>query len=67
MRRSWQKSGKYALTIWPYHAMLGGIGHALVSVGGRGDLFPFGGAAAQTDIVIKGETHLHGKLFGHWS
>jgi nicotinamidase-related amidase len=22
---------KYALTIWPYHAMLGGIGHALVS------------------------------------
>jgi nicotinamidase-related amidase len=25
------KNGKYALTIWPYHAMLGGIGHALVS------------------------------------
>lgn len=25
-----QKKGKYALTIWPYHAMLGGIGHALV-------------------------------------
>ena len=25
-----QKSGKYDLTIWPYHAMLGGIGHALV-------------------------------------
>jgi nicotinamidase-related amidase len=23
--------GKYELTIWPYHAMLGGIGHALVS------------------------------------
>lgn len=22
---------KYSLTIWPYHAMLGGIGHALVS------------------------------------
>jgi nicotinamidase-related amidase len=22
--------GKYALTVWPYHAMLGGIGHALV-------------------------------------
>ncbi len=22
--------GKYPLTIWPYHAMLGGIGHALV-------------------------------------
>ncbi len=25
------KRGKYALTIWPYHALLGGIGHALVS------------------------------------
>ena len=24
-------SGKYDLTVWPYHAMLGGIGHALVS------------------------------------
>ena len=23
--------GKYDLTIWPFHAMLGGIGHALVS------------------------------------
>ena len=23
--------GKFALTVWPYHAMLGGIGHALVS------------------------------------
>lgn len=26
-----KKRGKYDLTIWPYHAMLGGIGHALVS------------------------------------
>ena len=25
------EGGKYDLTIWPYHAMLGGIGHALVS------------------------------------
>jgi nicotinamidase-related amidase len=25
------RGGKYELTIWPYHAMLGGIGHALVS------------------------------------
>jgi nicotinamidase-related amidase len=29
--RQLEKKGKYALTIWPYHAMLGGIGHALVS------------------------------------
>ncbi len=25
-----EQKGKYSLTIWPYHAMLGGIGHALV-------------------------------------
>lgn len=25
-----EKSGRYALIIWPFHAMLGGIGHALV-------------------------------------
>jgi nicotinamidase-related amidase len=26
------REGKYRLMVWPYHAMLGGIGHALVSV-----------------------------------
>ncbi len=26
-----KEGGKYNLTIWPYHAMLGGIGHALVA------------------------------------
>ncbi len=25
------EGGKYDLTVWPYHAMLGGIGHALVA------------------------------------
>jgi len=29
--RRLKTGGKYDLTIWPYHAMLGGIGHALVS------------------------------------
>jgi nicotinamidase-related amidase len=28
--KSLKDGGKYDLTIWPYHAMLGGIGHALV-------------------------------------
>ena len=27
--RALEAGGKYSLTIWPYHAMLGGIGHAL--------------------------------------
>ena len=29
--RKLAESGKYALTSWPYHAMLGGLGHALVA------------------------------------
>lgn len=29
--RELKKGGRYDLTVWPYHAMLGGIGHALVS------------------------------------
>ncbi len=29
--RALRDSGKYELITWPYHAMLGGIGHALVS------------------------------------
>lgn len=29
--RSLAAAGKYDLMIWPYHAMLGGIGHAMVS------------------------------------
>ncbi len=30
--RRLSQDGKYPLTIWPYHSMLGGVGHALVSV-----------------------------------
>lgn len=30
--RRLSRDGKYRLMIWPYHAMLGGIGHALVPV-----------------------------------
>jgi len=29
--RRLDEGGKYPLVVWPYHAMLGGIGHALVS------------------------------------
>lgn len=51
-----EKRGKYALTIWPYHAMLGGIGHALVSSVGEAIFFHSVARLAQTDIVIKGDT-----------
>jgi nicotinamidase-related amidase len=29
--RGLEEGGRYDLTVWPYHAMLGGVGHALVS------------------------------------
>ena len=51
-----KKSGKYALTIWPYHAMLGGIGHALVPAVEEAILFHTVARLANPDIVIKGET-----------
>jgi nicotinamidase-related amidase len=50
-----QKSGKYALTVWPYHAMLGGIGHALVPAVEEALFFHSIARLTQTDIVIKGE------------
>jgi nicotinamidase-related amidase len=50
------KTGKYALTVWPYHAMLGGIGHALVSSVAEALFFHSVARFAQTDIVTKGDT-----------
>ena len=51
-----EKRGKYALTIWPYHAMLGGIGHALVASVNEAIFFHSVARLAQTDMVIKGDT-----------
>ena len=51
-----EKRGKYALTIWPYHAMLGGIGHALVSSVEEALFFHAVARHSQTHIVTKGDT-----------
>lgn len=51
-----QKTGKYALTVWPYHAMLGGIGHALVSSVEEALFFHTIARLSQVDIVTKGDT-----------
>jgi nicotinamidase-related amidase len=51
-----QKSGKYALTVWPYHAMLGGIGHALVSSVAEALFFHSVARFAQTEFITKGES-----------
>ena len=51
-----QKSGKYALSVWPYHAMLGGIGHALVASVEEAIFFHTVARLSQVDIVTKGDT-----------
>jgi nicotinamidase-related amidase len=49
------KSGeKYDLTIWPYHAMLGGIGHALVSAMEEVIFFHAMCRFSQPDFQLKG-------------
>lgn len=50
-----RKRGKYALTIWPYHAMLGGIGHALVPALEEAIFFHSIARIAQPAFEIKGE------------
>ncbi len=53
-----QRGGKYALTIWPYHAMLGGIGHALVSAVEEAIFFHSIVRCSQPDFQVKGNNPL---------
>jgi nicotinamidase-related amidase len=48
------EKGKYNLTIWPYHAMLGGIGHALVSSIEEALFFHTIARYSRPDFEIKG-------------
>jgi nicotinamidase-related amidase len=48
-------SGKYDLTIWPYHAMLGGIGHALVPAVEEAVFFHSIARFSQPDFNVKGQ------------
>jgi len=56
--RALQKSGKYALTIWPYHALLGGIGHALVASIEEAIFFHSIARHTQPDFHVKGDAAL---------
>jgi nicotinamidase-related amidase len=47
--------GKYDLTVWPFHAMLGGIGHALVSAVEEALFFHAIARRSQTRFELKGE------------
>lgn len=46
--------GKYPLMVWPYHSMLGGIGHALVSAVEEALFFHCVARSSQTHFQIKG-------------
>ena len=50
--------GKYPLTIWPYHSMLGGIGHALVPAFEEACFFHNLVRASQTRFEVKGDNPL---------
>ncbi|HTL88590.1 MAG TPA: isochorismatase [Leptolyngbya sp.] len=47
--------GKYPLTVWSYHSMLGGIGHALVSAVEEAMFFHCIARQSQTNFEIKGD------------
>jgi nicotinamidase-related amidase len=58
--------GKYDLTIWPYHAMLGGIGHALVSAVEEAVFFHRVARFSRPEFQVKGNNPLteHYSVFG---
>lgn len=49
-----KEGDKYDLTVWPYHAMLGGIGHALVSAVEEALFFHSVARRSQPNFQIKG-------------
>lgn len=50
--------GKYDLTVWPYHAMLGSIGHALVPAVEEAVFFHGVARYSQADFQVKGDNPL---------
>lgn len=47
--------GKYDLTVWPYHAMFGGIGHALVSAFEEAVFFHGVARYSRPEFQVKGD------------
>lgn len=52
--RRLKQGGRYDLTMWPYHAMLGGIGYALVSAVEEAIFFHTIARYSQADFQVKG-------------
>jgi nicotinamidase-related amidase len=64
--RKLKEGDKYDLTIWPYHGMLGGIGHALVASVEEAIFFHCVARYSQPDFHVKGERPFteHYSVFG---
>jgi nicotinamidase-related amidase len=64
--KSLKEKRKYDLLIWPYHAMLGGIGHALVPSVEEAIFFHSIARYSQPDFQVKGRNPLteHYSVFG---
>jgi nicotinamidase-related amidase len=56
--RQLSEGGKYDLTVWPYHAMLGGISHALVPAVEEAIFFHGVARLSQPDFQVKGDNPL---------
>jgi nicotinamidase-related amidase len=56
--RQLAQGDKYDLTVWPYHAMLGGIGHALVSSVEEAVFFHSIARYSQPEFQVKGDNAL---------
>ncbi|MBE9033013.1 isochorismatase [filamentous cyanobacterium LEGE 11480] len=56
--RQLTQDGKYPLTIWCYHSMLGGIGHALVSAFEEATFFHGMARGTQARFELKGDNPL---------
>ncbi len=56
--RQLHQTNKFPLTIWPYHSMLGGIGHALVSAVEEACFFHSMARQTQTLFELKGSNPL---------
>jgi nicotinamidase-related amidase len=56
--RRLEESGKYELTVWPYHAMLGSVGHALVPALEEAIFFHTVARSAQARFEVKGSESL---------
>ena len=52
------EGGKYPLVVWPYHSMVGGIGHALVSAVEEAIFFHAIARQSPTRVEVKGQNPL---------